>query len=100
LTQPIPGRVNYQSPEVLRGRFRDHWTQGGFTFVAGGGFKMGQVIGATTARTERPAGKAYIPQNVLATLSGLFGIDPATMLPDHNVPTDLLDERERVAELL
>ncbi len=80
---------------------RDHWPQAGFALVAGGGLQMGQVIGATDSRGENPRGKAYTPQNVLATLYHVLGIDPATTLPDHQGrPVYLLDDREKVAELV
>jgi uncharacterized protein (DUF1501 family) len=80
---------------------RDHWPQAGFALVAGGGLKMGQVIGATDAHGERPKGRPYTPQNVLATLYHVLGIDPVTTLPDHQGrPIYLLDDREKVAELV
>jgi hypothetical protein len=80
---------------------RDHWPQAGFALMAGGGLQMGQVIGATDSRGEAPKGKAYTPQNVLATLYHVLGIDPATTLPDHQGrPVYLLDDREPVAELV
>jgi hypothetical protein len=72
-----------------------------FALVAGGGFKTGQVVGATTARAERPVGRGYVPQNLLATLyQEVFGIDPGATLPDHSGrPVYLLDERETIKEL-
>lgn len=80
---------------------RDHWPQAGFALLAGGGLSMGQVIGATDARGERPRGRAYTPQNVLATLYHVLGIDPVTTLPDHQGrPVYLLDDREKVMELM
>jgi hypothetical protein len=80
---------------------RDHWPQAGFALMAGGGLQMGQVVGATDARGERPKGRAYTPQNVLATLYHVLGIDPATTLPDHQGrPMYLLDDREKVVELV
>ena len=79
---------------------RDHWPQSGFALLAGGGLEMGQVIGATDPRGENPRGRPYTPQNVLATLYHVLGIDPATTLPDHQGrPVYLLDDRERVREL-
>jgi uncharacterized protein (DUF1501 family) len=91
-----------RTPKVNGNAGRDHWPQASFALVAGGGFKMGQVIGATSPRGERPVGQSYIPQNVLATLyREVFGIDPATTLPDHGGrPVFLLDERESIKELL
>jgi uncharacterized protein (DUF1501 family) len=80
---------------------RDHWPQAGFALMAGGGLPMGQVIGATDRRGENPQGSAYTPQNVLATLYHVLGIDPATTLPDHQGrPIYLLDDRRPVAELV
>lgn len=80
---------------------RDHWPQSGFCLMAGGGLRMGQVIGATDARGENPAGRAYTPQNVLATLYHVLGIDPVTTINDHQGrPIYLLDDREKVAELM
>lgn len=91
-----------RTPKINKNAGRDHWPQASFALVAGGGFKMGQVIGATSPRAEEPAGGSYIPQNVLATLyREVFGIDPATTLPDHSGrPIHLLEERESIKELL
>jgi uncharacterized protein (DUF1501 family) len=91
-----------RTPKINRNAGRDHWGQASFALVAGGGFKMGQVIGATSPRAERPVGGSYIPQNVLATLyQEVFGIDLATTLPDHSGrPVHLLDDTKLVKELL
>jgi hypothetical protein len=79
---------------------RDHWPQAGFALMAGGGLEMGQVVGATDPRGERPAGQAYTPQNVLATLYHVLGIDPTTTIPDHQGrPIYLLDDATRIKEL-
>ena len=89
------------SPKINKSAGRDHWPQATFALVAGGGFKMGQVIGATTARAEQPTSTGYVPQNLLATLyKEVFGIDPSTTLPDHSGrPVYLLDKRETIKEL-
>ncbi|MBI3821937.1 MAG: DUF1501 domain-containing protein, partial [Planctomycetes bacterium] len=80
---------------------RDHWPQSGFCFIAGGGLRTGQVIVATDPRGENPAGRAYTPQNVLATLYHVLSIDPVTTINDHQGrPHYLLDDREKVAELV
>jgi hypothetical protein len=80
---------------------RDHWPQSGFALMAGGGLRMGQVIGATDPHGERPKGIPYTPQNVLSTLYYGLGIDPVTTINDQSGrPIYLLDDRERVAELV
>lgn len=79
---------------------RDHWPRAGFGLFAGGGLQMGQVIGATDRHGAVPVGRPYTPQNTLATIYRVLGIDPATTIPDHTGrPVYLLDERERIAEL-
>jgi hypothetical protein len=80
---------------------RDHWPQAGFALMAGGGLRMGQVVGATDRRGENPAGQPYTPQNVLATLYHVLGIDPSTTLTDHSGrPLPLLDDRRTIEELV
>ena len=80
---------------------RDHWQAAGFALLAGGGLKMGQVIGATDRLGTKPSDGHYMPQNVLATLYRVLGIDPATTIPNHaGRPVYLLDDRKPVAELV
>jgi uncharacterized protein (DUF1501 family) len=80
---------------------RDHWPQAGFAILAGGGLEVGQVVGATSARGERPAGEPYTPQNVLATLYRVLEIDPQTTLNDHSGrPVYLLDDPRPIRELV
>ena len=52
-------------------------------------------------RAEAPVTRAYTPQNVLAPLYRVPGLNPATMIPDHaGRPVYLLDERDPIAELV
>jgi hypothetical protein len=90
-----------RTPKVNRFGGRDHWPDAGFAVLAGGGLQTGQTIGATNARGERPAGRFYGPQNVLASLYQVLGIDPAlSTLPGVNGrPTHLLEDRRPIAEL-
>jgi len=79
---------------------RDHWPQAGFALFAGGGLRTGQVVGATTRLGDVPQGPGYTPQNVLATLYRVLGVDPTTTLPDHQGrPVYLLDDPEPIREL-
>jgi hypothetical protein len=80
---------------------RSHWPEAGFLWVAGGGLKTGQVVGATDARGEQVVGKPIRMQNVLATLYRVLGIDPGTTFLDYNGrPQYVLEERQPVTELL
>ena len=95
---PRVGKPNDGSNASPSGR--DHW-ETGFTLLAGGGLRTGQVIGETDRRGERSKGTPYTPQNVLATLQNVLGIDATTTFPDHSGrPQHLLDDREPIGELL
>jgi len=91
-----------RTPKVNGGAGRDHWNDVGFALVAGGGLKMGQVIGATTPRGERATSRPYTPKHMLATIyESVLGIDLATTLPGLNGrPMYVLDDREKIAELV
>jgi hypothetical protein len=68
---------------------------------SGGGLKMAQYVGATDPRGEAPTTRAYGPQNVLATLYHVLGIEPGQTLPDFSGrPQYLLDDRDVIAELV
>jgi hypothetical protein len=80
---------------------RDHWAPAMSALVAGGGLKMGQVIGATSARGECPTDRPYRVPQVLSTLYRSMGIDPALTFPNSSGrPMHILDDRDPVVELL
>jgi hypothetical protein len=90
-----------RTPRVNQYGGRDHWPSAGFALFACGGWRTGQVIGRTDERGERPVGKPYTPQNVLATVYRHLGIDPSATLTDFSGrPVPLLDDREPIVELL
>jgi len=89
-----------RAPRISRGDGRDHWPDAGAAVLAGGGFRMGQVIGDTDAQGGRSRGTPYTPSNVLASLYRHLGIDPIATIPDHaRRPMHVLDDREIVREL-
>ena len=60
---------------------RSHYGKVFSTVVAGGGFKGGQVIGASDARGEEVKDRPVYPVDLIASMFGLLGIDPAAKLP-------------------
>lgn len=89
-----------RAPRISRGDGRDHWPEAGAAVVAGGGFKVGQVIGETDSIGGRAKGRPYTPGNLFANLYRHLGIDPATTIPDHNRrPMPVLDDVRPVSEL-
>lgn len=55
---------------------RDHWGQAMSVMMAGGGLRMGQAVGSTNALGEYPAEKPYRPEDVLATIYHVLGVNP------------------------
>jgi uncharacterized protein (DUF1501 family) len=90
-----------RTPKINTVGGRDHWSEAGCAVLAGGlGLRLGQVVGATDAKGAYPK-RRIKHQNILATFYHLLGIDPATTLPDHNGrPQYLLDECDRIADLV
>lgn len=59
------------------------------------------MIGGTDARGEAVIGIPIGMKNVLATVYGVLGINPATTLSDHNGrPQVILADREPLSALL
>ncbi len=89
-----------RAPRISRIAGRDHWPEAGAAVIAGGGFKVGQVIGETDPQAGQHIGRPYTPSNVLASLYHHLGIDPKITIPDYNNrPMHVLDDREIVREL-
>ena len=79
---------------------RDHWAPVMSALIAGGGLRMGQAIGASSAKGEYPKDRPYKVPHLLATLYRALGIDPATTFPSGSGrPMYVLDDREVVTEL-
>jgi hypothetical protein len=80
---------------------RDHWPRAMSIFLAGGGLRMGQVIGATNPRGEEPVRRAMDSNCLLATLYHRFGIDVHHEFQDRNGrPFPILKNGEPIAELV
>jgi len=89
-----------RTPRVNKTAGRDHWGAVMSVLLAGGGLKMGQVIGATDSKGAVPQSRPYGPENVLAVLYRHLGIDPASTLVDGSGrPRALLENRQLIAEL-
>jgi len=95
------GREPKITPNPGRTPGRGHWPAAGFALMLGGGLKMGQVVGSTDAHGSRPSTQPYTPQNVLATLYHVLGIDPTTTFPNRQGrPIYLLEDRKKIEELI
>jgi hypothetical protein len=80
---------------------RDHWPRAMSVFLAGGGLRMGQVIGATDSRGGEPTQRAMDSNCLLATIYQRFGLDTSrTNLDRSGRPLPLLPHGEPIRELI
>jgi hypothetical protein len=80
---------------------RDHWSPVMSALIAGGGLKMGQAIGASSARGEYPKDRPYKVPHLLSTIYHAMGVDPAhTFNNGAGRPMYILDDRAKVEELI
>ena len=91
-----------RTPRINPGAGRDHWPSVAFFFLAGGGFRHGQVIGSTTSRAELPKDRPIHLQHVFHTVYHQLGIDAntVTLIDPNGRPQYLLENRELIHELL
>jgi hypothetical protein len=89
-----------RSPRINPTGGREHWPLLGSVLLAGGGLKMGQIIGASGSRGESPASRPIGPTDVLATLYKHLGIDPTQQTVNlRGRPHPLLPDGNPVNEL-
>jgi Protein of unknown function (DUF1501) len=67
-----------RTPKINNGAGRDHWPQVSCAFLAGGGIRGGQAIGATNRLGEYAAERPVHMQEIVATLYHNLGVDTAT----------------------
>jgi uncharacterized protein (DUF1501 family) len=61
---------------------RDHWPTISTLALAGGGLRMGQVVGTSSPKAEYPTSDLAGPENLLATLLHVLGIRTDTQFVD------------------
>jgi Protein of unknown function (DUF1501) len=89
-----------RTPVINREAGRDHWNPAMSVLLAGGGLKMGQVIGETTSRGDQPKSNPCTVQQLLATVYRAVGIDPNSTFPDRTGrPVHLLEDRAPISGL-
>jgi hypothetical protein len=71
-----------RTPRINGNAGRDHWPQVSCAFMAGGGMRTGQVIGATNHLGEHAVQRPVTYPEVLATLYRNLGINPSTTIND------------------
>jgi hypothetical protein len=87
-----------RTPKISAQVGRDHWPQVNFALLAGGGMKLGQVIGSTDRNAAEAASRPVTFGELFATLYHNLGIDagsttlldfsgrPQYLVEDHAIP--------------
>ena len=80
---------------------REHWGQAANALVYGGGMNMGQVIGSTNDKGERPEDRPLKTQSLLATIYHQMGISLEHTFEDEaGRPIPILPDAEPISELV
>lgn len=79
------------------GAGRDHWSNVYSAVFAGAGVPQGKIVGASDRNGGEVLETPVSPKDLLATTYHLLGIDPTTLIPDHqNRPLPIAGEEARV----
>jgi hypothetical protein len=90
-----------RTPKVNKDAGRDHWARVNGALLAGGGMKVGQVIGSTDSTAAVARDQPIHYQDVLATVYHNLGIDPHAVVEDvSGRPAAILPSAARPIERL
>jgi hypothetical protein len=90
-----------RTPKINKDAGRDHWPGAMSILYAGGGLKMGQMIGTTDSTASYPNSKPYTPGCVLSTMYHVVGIDHKHVFyDDAKRPLPVLSEGDPIKELV
>jgi len=71
-----------RTPKINKDAGRDHWPRVNGALLAGGGMKVGQVIGSTDSVAAMAKNEPIHYQDILASVYCSLGIDPHAMITD------------------
>lgn len=90
-----------RTPKVNRNSGRDHWAPLSTLALAGGGLKMGQVVGKSDAKVSRPDTDPIRPQNLMATIFDVLGIERRIQFVNQSGrPVYMIEDGEPIKELV
>lgn len=89
-----------RTPRINPNAGRDHHGRANSVLLAGGGLKVGQVIGRTDATADSPADRPVTPSDLAATIYQALGIDlERRFTTGDGQPVRLIDSGRPLAEL-
>jgi hypothetical protein len=90
-----------RTPRINGGAGRDHWAPLSTLALAGGGLKMGQTVGESTAKAETPKSTPITPQDLMATVFHVLGLPQDLHYKDQSGrPVPMVNGGKPIAELV
>jgi uncharacterized protein (DUF1501 family) len=90
-----------RTPKVNGSGGRDHWAPLSTLAFAGGGLKMGQVIGESAEKADVPKTTPITPQDLMATVFDVLGMDGRMQYVNQaGRPVYMIEQGRAIAELV
>jgi hypothetical protein len=90
-----------RTPRVNRRAGRDHWAPLSTLALAGGGLRMGQVVGESAPKVDVPQTTPIRPQDLMATVFHVLGIEQDLQyISPSGRPVYMLEDGKPIAELI
>jgi hypothetical protein len=71
-----------RTPKINQHGGRDHWPALSTLAMSGGGLRMGQVVGTSSAKAEYPTSGSVTPKDLMATIFHVLGISDSLQYHD------------------
>ena len=90
-----------RTPKINGSQGRDHWAPLSTLAFAGGGLQMGTIVGESDAKVSVPRTKPVTPQDLMATVFNVLGIDAKSQYVNQaGRPVYMLDDGQPIADLI
>ncbi len=90
-----------RTPKINGNAGRDHWAPLSTLALAGGGLKMGQVVGESAEKVDVPKSRPVTPQDLMATVLSVMNIDPRTQFNNQaGRPVYMVENGRLIPELV
>ena len=90
-----------RTPKINGGAGRDHWAPLSTLALAGGGLKMGQVVGESAEKVDVPKTTPITPQDLLATVFQVLNIDRRLQFTNQSGrPTYMVEHGKPIEDLV
>jgi hypothetical protein len=90
-----------RTPKINGSGGRDHWAPLSTLALAGGGLRMGQVVGESAEKVDVPKTTPITPQDLLATVLQVLDIDPRLQYSNQaGRPTYMVENGRAIEDLV